>query len=273
MAAKRILPSTLVVAVSMVLAAPRLANAVPFPMDRDPCLVRTDGVPCLHVPPCGSVGGGLVSGFKISTAAGDVPATQQTNGSICWSPRGLHVHEIATDGSIFSPYTKCNSQVFSKSDVLEVFLAPVENPTENPMYYYELDTSPSGAFFGKLMENNAGNSSTCISSFGCKNPGILPCSGRASFAYGMTSTASNSSAGDAWSIELFVPWEIFPAKYAPNVREKLPWSTWRMNFYRYSYPSGPDKDYDNYELNAWSPTHSSSFHVPARFGVVVLDPH
>ena len=68
-----------------------------------------------------------------------------------------------------------------------------------------------------------------------------------------------------------MPWEMFPAEYSPSGDGK-PWSVWRMNFYRYSYPDGPDKSYDNYELNAWSSTHSGSFHVPSRFGVVVLDP-
>ena len=47
---------------------------------------------------------------------------------------------------------------------------------------------------------------------------------------------------------------------------------WRVNFYRYSYPDGPNAAFDNYELNAWSPTHGPSFHVPNRFGVIVLDP-
>jgi hypothetical protein len=55
---------------------------------------------------------------------------------------------------------------------------------------------------------------------------------------------------------------------SPSLR---PWQLWRMNFYRYSYPSGPDAKYDNFELNAWSSTHDPSFHVPERFGVVVLD--
>ena len=52
----------------------------------------------------------------------------------------------------------------------------------------------------------------------------------------------------------------------------VPRHVWRVNFYRYSYPDGPNAAFDNYELNAWSPTHGPSFHVPNRFGVIVLDP-
>jgi hypothetical protein len=36
---------------------------------------------------------------------------------------------------------------------------------------------------------------------------------------------------------------------------------------RYDYPDGPNADFSNYELTAWSPTHSPSFHEPARFGI------
>lgn len=36
-----------------------------------------------------------------------------------------------------------------------------------------------------------------------------------------------------------------------------------------SYPNGPPPS--TYELNAWSPTHTPSFHEPARFGAAVLE--
>jgi hypothetical protein len=231
--------------------------------------VRSDDVPCLHAPRCED-GSGAFADFKISTAAGDVPATQPTNGTVCWSKTGLHIRETARDAHIFSPYTRCNAPVFSKSDVLEVFLSPVVSPTDNPRFYYELDTSPSGAFFANLMDNKLGNSSVCIASAGCDDPGTLPCTGRAGFAHGMTSTAVNNTA--SWSTDLFVPWASFPDRYAPSKSGGVPWKTWRMNFYRYSYPFGHNAAFDNYELNAWSPTHGPSFHVPERFGVVVLDP-
>lgn len=237
--------------------------------DDDPCDVRSDDVPCLHAPRCGD-GEAAFADFKISTAAADIPATQPTNGTVCWSAAGLHIRETALDGHIFSPYTHCNAPVFVKSDVLEVFLAPVASPTDNPRFYYELDTSPSGAFFANLMDNRLGNSSACIASAGCDHPGTLPCTGRASFPHGMTSSAANGTA--SWSIDLMVPWASFPPRYAPSKSGGIPWHVWRVNFYRYSYPDGPNAAFDNYELNAWSPTHGPSFHVPNRFGVIVLDP-
>ena len=47
-----------------------------------------------------------------------------------------------------------------------------------------------------------------------------------------------------------------------------PWKLWRANFYRYGYPGGAEAPYN---LSAWSPTREGSFHVPEKFGVVVLD--
>ena len=90
----------------------------------------------------------------------------------------------------------------------------------------------------------------------------------------------------------------------------VPWPHWRFNLYRYSYPNGPDAGrgqgsvalllcaaarpvytgianilgaisetamrpnprFSNYELNAWSPPHTGSFHTPSRFGFGVLVP-
>ena len=46
------------------------------------------------------------------------------------------------------------------------------------------------------------------------------------------------------------------------------------SFCRYDYPYGSHhrhNDNKSYELTAWSPTHCGSYHIPARFGVIVLD--
>ena len=43
-----------------------------------------------------------------------------------------------------------------------------------------------------------------------------------------------------------------------------PWPHWRLNLFRYNFLHGTAPD--DYELDAWSPTHSPSFHDPRRFG-------
>ena len=84
---------------------------------------------------------------------------------------------------------------------------------------------------------------------------------------------------DAYETHLFIPWKLFAPEFRPTPRGRRgdatsahdPWPLWRANFYRYDYPSGPNKAFDNYELTGWSPTHDPSFHVPERFGVLVFD--
>ena len=104
---------------------------------QDPCEARSDDVPCLRIPSCeaaAATGGGTFGDFKVSDAKGDVPARQSTSGSVCYDTDGLHVQETAQEEHIFSPYTQCNDEVFASSDVLEVFLAPVLEATDNPIW-------------------------------------------------------------------------------------------------------------------------------------------
>ena len=227
---------------------------------------------CNLDPMLGSFGNFLVS----DDADNDTPPTFATNGGICHDEMGFRVVMVATDANIFSPYTTCNSEVFVGSDVMEVFMAPVDDLSDDPQYYYELDTSPSGALWGGISNNTLGNSSVCIAENDECTAGTLTCSGLADFAHGMTTTAQNltrinETEAWGWRVDLFVPWEIFAEKYQPkfneDTREFVYHEKWRMNFYRYSYPDGGR---ENYELSGWSPTHDPSFHVPSKFGRVSL---
>jgi hypothetical protein len=158
----------------------------------------------------------------------------------------------------------CNDPVFRQSPTLETFIAPVERPTDNPVWYHELDVSPAGAMFASLVKNTReGNSSACAR---CVE-GRLRCDGRSTFPpFELDVSTGNHSAG--WHEALFIPFDLFEQDFLP--RSRGAWPLWRVNLYRYDYPEGPNESFDNFELSAWSPTHSPSFHVPSRFGVVLL---
>lgn len=147
--------------------------------------------------------------------------------------------------------------------------------------------------FGALIGNALGNSSTLIA-----NPAVagrdscppetnlqaraarqsltapslqdcmLNCTGAANFAAGLTASAETTSGG--YMVQLSVPFTIFAPQFGPYHSASTPWPTWRMNFYRYDYPNGPNVNFSNFELTAWSPTHSGSFHAPHAFGHVLL---
>ena len=113
------------------------------------------------------------------------------------------------------------------------------------------------------MKGNVSNCDHCVA--GMRHP----CFGRDVFppysADGLGVRVRNTSTG--WTASLFVPFAMFPSEF---VGHRHPWPLWRVNFYRYAFPSGPSPRFDNYELSGWSPTHDPSFHIPARFGVAVL---
>ena len=232
----------------------------------DECTARTDGVPCLHIRRCGlPVDAARFGRFLVSDAAGEVPASQPTNGTVCFDDAGIAVRFAATDAHIFSPWTRCDATTWVASDTVEVFLAPVYAATDNPAWYFELDTVPAGAMYAGLVNNSLGNSSTCIDEHACSATGPLPCTGAAGFAHNMTARVGNETGG--WWAEYFIPWAIFAPAFRPTAAG-APWPLWRANFYRYDYPYGPT---GNFELSAWSPTHGPSFHVPSHFGVIVFD--
>jgi len=233
----------------------------------DPCTSQT--LPCLHVPSCDD-GSAAYGDFKITNVPTVEPALDQTTGEICWNQKGISVKEFAFDTHVFTPWMHCNDLVFQKSSVLEIFVAPVHHVSDNPIWYFELDTAPSGAMWSGLSNDSRGNSSTCVSADGCDKSGTLECTGINTFPHHLTTTALNKSKG--WGIEMIIPWEMFAKEFQPTMLTQQPHSIWRMNFYRYSYPNGPNSKFSNYQLSGWSPTHDPSFHVPARFGVIVLDP-
>eukprot|EP01064_Diplonema_japonicum_P022419 TRINITY_DN32172_c0_g1_i1.p1 TRINITY_DN32172_c0_g1~~TRINITY_DN32172_c0_g1_i1.p1 ORF type:complete len:252 (+),score=56.35 TRINITY_DN32172_c0_g1_i1:32-757(+) len=220
-----------------------------------------EAVPVLEVPRCDK-GKAEIKQYYVSTALGMVVPKQQTRSLLCWDAEGWLVEEHAEDKHVFSPYKECNSNVWESSDVMEAFFSPVLHETDNPEYYYEMDATPTGAFFVAVINNTKGNASYCP--LETCSAGPLPCSGRATFPSGQSANAT--STGTSWTVTLRVPWTVFLPKYQPA--SSVPWPTWRANLYRYDYPEGPNSNYTNFELSAWSPTHDPSFHVPARFGVL-----
>lgn len=238
-------------------------------------------IPKLAVPECPSVA--KISTFHINTVPGNQlkKPKQNTRVEVCWSRTGLVVVSNATDDDVFNGCEACNCPVFEQGDVLEVFVGPVEHPTDNPEYYHEVDTGASGALWAAqtVHEMNASapdgsNASNC----GTADPspcvgGELNCTGLADFGP-LTAVVAVDPATKPrwWTNTLHIPWSLFKQPFL-DPKVSPPWKVWRGNFYRYDYPfrtAGPGFNHSRHELTAWSPTHSGNFHTPARFGVIEL---
>jgi len=117
-----------------------------------------------------------------------------------------------------------------------------------------------------------------------------------SSAGGIIAKVNSTGFVGGWSNTLTIPWATFHQPFL----KVAPGQLFRANFYRYDYPhksatdpsaddadaacvvlpslahtdtSSPPKGGFNrtdFELSAWSPTHTGSFHTPPRFGTLVL---
>jgi len=222
---------------------------------------RSD-VPCLVVPRCESGRYALVNRFYLTKVPAGTYAdpADQTEVRVCYNATGFRIRHVVYDKHVFSPFTKCNDNVWEKGDVLETFIAPVHSIYDVPKFYWEVDGSPNSNLFVALIENaNMGNT-TCRS---CK-PGPLPCQGAHDFPphkFSYKARVYKNAQKPMWTTDLFIPFTIFPESMR---KSKL----WRGNFYRYDYPQG---ETGPYQLSGWSPTFNGSFHIPTRFGVITLE--
>jgi hypothetical protein len=193
---------------------------------------------------------------------------------VCFNSTGLRIQGHASDLHVLPRWRGCNDPVFVNGSALEFFVAPVDDPRSNPRWYHEIDVGAGGAVFASLANRpKLGNSTNCEPG-GCQ-AGTLPCQrGSSSTFPGAPDLRGRAIPFEGgWGDELFVPFSLFPEGFrpgGPNGRGE-PWPLLRGNFYRYDFPDPPNANFTNFELTAWSPTHDASFHVPARFGVLVLD--
>ena len=245
-----------------------VAAAFPSAVSGTPCSNRTDDLPCLSVPPCGHAPPAVAAPFYVNGDAGLRLAAPQTSVAVCHNASGLKMVYQADDAHVVTPWTRCNDPVFTRSSTLEFFASPVHEATDNPIWYHEIDVAPSGVMWAGVSNNSKGNATTCDASAGdsCV-PGTLACTGMQTFPpWDVGAQVRNTSSG--WSASLFVPFAMFPGSFVS--RGGASWPLWRLGLYRYAYPHGPDAGFSNYQLSAWSPTHTPSFHEPERFGVARL---
>jgi hypothetical protein len=212
----------------------------------------------------------LVDGYLLSTApAGEyVEASQLTEAAICYNDAGFEVVFRAVEQNTFSTAAECMAPVWEHGCAMELFVAPVHDRWDVPSEYQEIDGAPSGAIWGSCI-NAADVCPGCANATEptCAVPGAYECLGEelGRFTNGVVGEAKQT--GDGWKLRLSLPWSIFAAWARPTSsggRAIGPWAHWRLNLYRYNFHRGTAPS--DYELDAWSPTHSPTFHDPRRFG-------
>lgn len=240
------------------------AQSQPARLDR-----RDFSIPILRCPADGpSVPS--VDGYLLSTApVGEyIDASQLTQAAICYSDAGVEVVFQAVERNTFSTAAECMAPVWEHGCAMELFIAPVHDRWDVPSEYQEIDGAPSGAIWGSCI-NSAEVCPGCANATEptCAIPGAYECVGEelGRFTNGVVGEAEQT--GDGWLLRLSLPWSIFAEWARPassGAGSISPWPHWRLNLYRYNFFQGTAPD--DYELDAWSPAHSPTFHDPRRFG-------
>ena len=187
---------------------------------------------------------------------------QHTVTTLCYDNAGIRIAETATDRYPDTHHTKCNSYVWEKSPAMEVFIFPVATPYDVPQYYYEVDLAPSGAAYVSLIHNKDGNTTNCGDCVPgereCRHANFYPNNPTMELAAEYITNEAGRRVG--WRTQRLLPFLMFHALGSST-------RMFRFNLYRYSYPYDLDGPM---ELSAYSPTWNPSFHVPSRFGLMVL---
>jgi len=226
-----------------------------------------------HIPRCGAGGDGIISGFLANDSPEGqyIDASQLTEAALCFTDEGLEVSFVARERNTFSDADQCNAPVWALGNAMELFIAPVRAAWDNPAEYHEIDGSPPGALWGACIDaEDVCPGCANATERTCQETGAFDCEGEClgRFTNGVVGVSDITE--DGWELRLQLPWNIFAEWARPTVviGSVTPWPHWRINLYRYSYYRGTGPE--DFELDAWSPTHSSSFHDPRRFGFATM---
>ena len=154
------------------------------------------------------------------------------------------------DKDIQATLTERDSQ-FWDEEVVELFLS-----TEALDKYYELQWNPLNGVFDAIITNQLDSTGNSKGIIGVTEYTAI---GMQSAVY-VEGTVGNASDSDKfWSVEVKIPFQ------ALKIQQPKRSEVWRANLFRFNRGNPV-----NLERQSWSPTMTSSFHQPAKFGSLIF---
>ncbi len=177
-------------------------------------------------------------------------SVQPTALRVCHDGVRLYVAFDCVDREAWGTYEGRNHPIYEE-EVVEAFLAP----SRDPRRYFELESSPRGAWWEGEIDNPDGRRATLRTDLG------WVCAGWERAVRVRGALGEPGGAHEGWSVEWAIPFAALGAA-APQAGER-----WRANFYRIDRPRGGAP-----ELSSWAPTFAepAEFHAPAHFGVLAF---
>lgn len=175
-------------------------------------------------------------------------SVQPTALRVCHDGERLYVAFDCSDRDAWGTYAGRNHPIYEE-EVVEAFLAP----SRDPRRYFELETSPRGAYWEGAIDNPDGRRETMRSDLD------WTCAGWER-AVRVRGDLARRGATEGWAVEWAIPFAALGA--APRAGDR-----WRANFHRIERPHDGAP-----EFSAWAPTWAepAEFHRPACFGVLEL---
>ncbi len=176
-------------------------------------------------------------------------SVQPTALRVCHDGERLYVAFACADRDVWGTHRGRNQPIYEE-EVVEAFLAP----SRDPRRYFELESSPFGAWWEGVIDNPDGQRGTMRTDLD------WVCAGWER-AVRVHDASARGVAAEGWSAEWAIPFAALGA------RAPLPGERWRANFFRIERPRGAPP-----ELSAWAPTFAepAEFHRPDCFGVLEL---
>jgi hypothetical protein len=219
------------------LVAPRIARRVPIDGD-------------LAKPPWRDLAPVALAASHGRDPGNAARSVQPTALRVCHDGERLYLAFDCADRDVWGSFEGRNHPIYEE-EVVEAFLAPGRDPRR----YFELESSPRGAYWEGIIDNPDGRRATMRTDLD------WVCSGweRAVRVRGDLFTRGDRDEG--WSVEWAIPFAALGAQ-SPRAGER-----WRANFYRIERPHGASP-----EFSAWAPTYAepAEFHLPQHFGVLEL---
>jgi hypothetical protein len=186
------------------------------------------------------------------------PDAPPLDSAIAWQPTALRACRDAerlylafqcVDRDAWGSFRGRNEPIYSE-EVVEAFLAPSADPSR----YFELESSPRGAWFEARIESPERRRR------GMRVDRDWMCAGWERGVRVRGDLERRDGRHAWWSAEWAIPFAALGLARAPARGER-----WRANFFRIDQAGGG-------QYSAWSPTFAEppDFHLPDRFGTLVF---
>lgn len=188
------------------------------------------------------------TGFFVSTMDG-TEVDLRARARVLWDDEHLYVGFEVADDFVQNTIAERDGELWGQ-DVVEIMI----DPDGDGRNYFELQVSPTGQMFDTRYDRP-----------GQPAPhGDVAWDGRMRARVHVRGTANDQDADEGYTAEIAIPWAAFAAGEPPASRPE-PGGSWRMNFYVMDQRRG-----EGQRSAGWSPTHTNTFHAPARFGRVTF---